>query len=226
MAIFRPGAIVGGVSGAVGGAEFLSGRGGAIIRKRQAKRSQKTLAMTNQQAVYQRAVGAWRALSDDNRTLWIQLAKQITTANRLGLHRNLTGFQSFMRSAIPSIHVRGTTPNFPAENVNSPQPTGYSFISTDAADIEYQLQGVSPFAVQGVQVFAGFAINHPDWTQPRLWRMVFAGQLSIGASVELIPTWPSDFALPETGWKLFLRTRVVQIRAFPSATANTDLIVT
>ena len=226
MAIFRPSALVAALSGRVGGAEFVIGRGAPYVRKAQHKIKHQSPSRLNAQAIYTQAIRAWEDLTDTQRKTWTALAQIQTLKNRLGLPRTMTGFEAYMRSAIPRIRISGIPPSLPATDFASPPPTGYTFTSTDAANIEFALVGVDPFTNTGNQVFAGFSFSKPDWKSPRIWRLVFSGQLNVSARIELIPTWPADFVLPIAGWTIFLRTRTVYIGSFPSAFAETRFVIT
>ena len=226
MAIFRPSALVGALSGRVGGAEFVIGRGAPYVRKAQHKIKHQSPSRLDAQAIYTQAVRAWENLTDTQRRTWRALAQIQPLKNRLGLPRTMTGFEAYMRSAIPNIRTIGIAPTVPDEDFTSPPPTGYTFTSTDAADIEFALVGVDPFTNEGNQVFAGFSFSKPAWKSPRIWRLVFSGQLNVSARIELIPTWPADFVLPVTGWTIFLRTRTAYVASFPSAFAETRFVIT
>lgn len=226
MAIYRPSPLVGAISGSAGGVQFLTGAGGNVVRARAGKRSQKTPPMLNEQAIYINAVRHWQGLTDAERLLWSTSAGLLTVQNRLGLPRILTGFQSFMRVAIPRFHVAGAYPNMPAEELVSPPTTVLVVGDFTAAALFFQLRGIEPFAVQPVQAYAGFSLNHPHWSRPRRMRLIFSGLTNITTIVAPIPTWPSDFALPQPGWRIYLEARFVLTDSWPGASAKTDFILT
>ena len=103
MAIFRPSPLVAAISGSAGGVQFLTGAGGNVVRARAGKRSQKTPAMLNEQAIYINAIRHWQNLTDQQRLTWTAAARHLALRSRLGVPRHLSGFQSFMRAAIPSV---------------------------------------------------------------------------------------------------------------------------
>lgn len=225
VAIFTPSALVGAISGGVGGLQFLSGAGGNIVRARPGKRSQKTPAMLNEQAIYINAVRHWQRLTDAQRLVWDSLIQTRPIRNRLGVPQHLPGFQSFMKVAIPRFHIAGSYPNQPAVQLVSPPAVRINFADQTAASITFNVGDLSPFDTEGVQVFAGFSVNHTVWKTPRRMRLVFSGQYDMASLITLIPTWPSDFSLPVTGWRIFIQARYVQVRARPGAFAKADFIV-
>lgn len=226
MAIFRPSPLVGAVSGRVGGAEFVNGRGAPYVRKAQHKIRHDSPARLDAKAIYTQAIRAWENLTDTQRQAWRALAQIQTGTNRLSVPRTMTGFEAYIRTAIPRIRVSGTPPALPGETFSSPPPTGITYTSTDAADLELAPQGVDPFTNEGNEVYAGYSFAKPAWKSPRTWRLVFAGQLNVGATIELIPTWPEDFVAPVTGWTIFLRIRTAYIGSFPSPFYEEKLVLT
>ncbi len=226
MAIFRPSALVGALSGKVGGAEFVIGRGAPYVRKAQHKIKHQSPSRLNAQAIYAQATRNWEALTDTQRTAWRALAQIVPAKNRLGVPRTQTAFELYMHVAIPRLHIAPTATFLPAKDFHSTPPTGFVLTSTDAADIEIAPTGVDPFTNSGNQVFAGFSFSKPAWKSPRIWRLVFAGNLNVGATIELIPTWPADFVLPVTDWTIYLRIRTAFIGAPPSAFAETSFVIT
>ncbi len=225
MAIFRPSPLVASISGSVGGIQFLSGAGGNVVRARPGKRSQKTKAVLNQQAVYNGAVRAWQGLVPEQRELWVAMARVLSRRNKLSLPRKLSPFQTYMRASIPNFLNSGFYSTLPGENLITQAPGDYLFTSQTAAAINFTMNAVDPFGDFFFQVYVGFSINHPEWKNQRRERLVFSAPYGVVPDIQLIPTWPEDFALPQTGWKIFLRTRVLEAGAWPGPSVKTDFIV-
>jgi hypothetical protein len=182
--------------------------------------------MLNEQAIYANAVHFWQNFTDVQRQVWTSTARHLALRNRLGVPRHLSGFQSFMRAAIPAGQAGNQYPSIPALNLIAPPAVGYNLINTTAAAMEISLKGIDPFASFNFMVFAGFSINHPVWKSPRRRRLVYAGPYQPGPTILLIPDWPTDFALPVTGWRIYLETRAVDFGSWPGAVAKADFIVT
>ena len=101
MAIFRPSALVQGISGSVGGVTFVNARGSKVVRFRPPKlRKNQTLPVLDaikSRAAFDATVKAWADLSEANRQNWRAAAPQFTFPNRLGQHRPISGFQFFIK---------------------------------------------------------------------------------------------------------------------------------
>lgn len=97
MAIYRPGSIVGAVSGDVGGVSFANPSGSSVLRKKRRRTAAPSPTKARNQAYFQLYVKEWQAMSDAQRTTWRAFAANITRPNRLGVQRSISGFQEFMR---------------------------------------------------------------------------------------------------------------------------------
>lgn len=95
MAIVRMGAVVGGISGRVGGVVFASGRSGAVVKTAARRVGGDTVRARSVQSVPSAVAGAWAALTDAQRAAWRTAAASVTRTNRLGLGRQLSGWQLY-----------------------------------------------------------------------------------------------------------------------------------
>jgi len=95
MAIFRPGSIVGDVSGKLGGTVFAKGRFGPVVRKRSARSGGRTEAALAARGRLAGVARSWATQSAETRASWDTVAGQVQFVNRLGLARNVTGFNLY-----------------------------------------------------------------------------------------------------------------------------------
>lgn len=95
MAIFRPGPLVGAISGNLAGQNFFQSSYGPAIRRRLARTDKRTQAQLAQRARFQSIASRWHALTDQQRDAWRAYARQLKQPNRLGLPRSLSGFQAY-----------------------------------------------------------------------------------------------------------------------------------
>jgi len=101
MAIFKPGPLATDITGSVGGVTFVRHRGNNIARHRPAKKKKTSARALAHRARYARQHNAWVNLTPLERLAWRIFAAQYATTNRLGLPRNLTAYQCFMKTALP-----------------------------------------------------------------------------------------------------------------------------
>lgn len=98
MAIFKPSSLVEGISGTLGGANFVTGKNGNVIRKRRLKKPALSEKQIKRQSLFAEAIRRWtHILNDQQRTEWSVIAKDLSTTNRLGETRQLTGRGLFIR---------------------------------------------------------------------------------------------------------------------------------
>lgn len=95
MALFRPGPAIGGISGNLGGANFVISAQRPIVRQRQTRRPPTSQAASLQQARVQSVTVAWAALSSANVKAWNTLAASLRWPDRIGQGRQPTGRQVF-----------------------------------------------------------------------------------------------------------------------------------
>lgn len=97
MAIFTPGALIGGISGNVGGLNFANTRSGPVIRKALARTHKQTQPQINWRSLFSAVQRHWATLSSSSRTEWNTAATQIKLTNRLAIPKTLSGFQLFTK---------------------------------------------------------------------------------------------------------------------------------
>ena len=136
MAIFRTSAIVGGISGNVGGACFVNTRGSAVLRKSRTRSTPQTPARMVKQSVMYNAIIRWRELSDEKKKQWNIAALTTSFPNRLGEKRLLSGYQYFLK-------VNGLV-----DQDDPPQPTntypGLNIQWTPKSDNSIKMENIGP----------------------------------------------------------------------------------
>lgn len=100
MAIFRPGSIVGAISGNLGTLNFVAGKGTPIVRKRIRKKDSQTPKQITQRSGTQTISSLWRKIPADTRLKWNTAAKKFPHKNRLGQTSQPSGFQLFFTCAM------------------------------------------------------------------------------------------------------------------------------
>lgn len=100
MAIVRPGALVGGISGALGSSVFANTRAGLVVRPRGVRTGAASSALALRQGDMGRVINAWNALTSAQRAAWATAALTRGLPNRLGVVRPISGFQLYCQYAL------------------------------------------------------------------------------------------------------------------------------
>jgi hypothetical protein len=138
MAILKPGAIIGAISGTVGGVTFKNGRGPIVLAHRQRIPATSTRLQINSQARFLRACNAWRAMTTLQRAGWAIAARTYPHSNRLGLTVYMSGFQFFVHTNTIPLFLRTnlTTTPYPPSAFTPPTAIVTSFYITENSAID------------------------------------------------------------------------------------------
>ena len=140
MAIFSQGPIVGAISGSVGGATFVNGRGSRVLRHRPARPAPKGTGIQATQSAMNQLQNAWADLTDAQRLQWRTAAVNVNRTNRLGLSAPLSGLQFFLSVNIPM--RQSPAAFFPEPNVvgTSEGPTSFTVSLSAAGSLTWNAQ--------------------------------------------------------------------------------------
>ena len=96
MAIFKPSAVVGAISGTIGGVNFVSGKGSPVLRSKRARNPLRSPDALERQATFTRQAHNWSIEPETIRAQWRQAALDFPHTNRFGVTTRLSGFQLYM----------------------------------------------------------------------------------------------------------------------------------
>jgi hypothetical protein len=97
MAIFRPGPLVGNISGNLGSINFVFSSRGTHVRRARNTTNRKTKAQLTRTALANQAHTEWNKISASLQTAWKYQAQTLLFKNRLGIPRRLSPFQLFLK---------------------------------------------------------------------------------------------------------------------------------
>lgn len=168
MAIFRPGPLVGGISGSLGGVTFVTSRTRQVVRKRPAKINQQTgpqLAARNFHVAMQRA---WQDFSQSTRDAYNAIAPTIPYIDRLGVTRYYSGVQLFMKQRA----IRRTT-----------------FVQTDQVPVFAEVPGpINP--TWSADAGGPFDYDADNWIRDQTAvAVVWFARPFTGKSLKALPIW-------------------------------------
>lgn len=193
MAIFKPGAIVGGISGSVGGATFVNSRGSSVLRKRKTRNGRRSQGSVNQSAILQNSITRWRNFSAENKTLWNNAASNATFANRLGQQRNLSGYQYFLK--LQTFYFS----DFPPVYIVDPPNVTVQFTSSVASGIAVDIQttgapDIAQFNIKGMLLYRNTPIKFVNF-----YKNIANLSAPTGFAFDFTFLWEEVFPLPVLG---------------------------
>lgn len=140
MAIYTPGPITGGISGNVGGVNFANPSGSKVVRSARPPSPNSSALQSLQASNMQNQILRWANLSELDKNAWRNAASQKLFTNRLGINRNLSGYQYFLKL---NMHAEIDLP--PLSTAQTPEAS-VKFSSTIANGLRITYNGV-PVAV-------------------------------------------------------------------------------
>ncbi len=145
MAIFRPSAIVGAISGDAGGACFVNSRGSKVVRKKRRTSPNNDPSLIRSQALFANVARNWRILGDDVQAAWHTYALSIPGTSRLGVSRTLSGYQAFVQNTLFLSNFGAPVYGLPPVTADDPIITPLSFFSSEVTGLQMAV-GVGPIA--------------------------------------------------------------------------------
>ncbi len=203
MAIFRPGHVVGAISGNLQGSNFVLGRYGPYVRKRLVRTKKATEDQLARRAYLQRLILHWQGLSGAQRNAWNAAAKLVQFTNRLGIPRHITGHQLFVRDNIRNIN--DVTPfNNPPRNLFRPTaPTELTIIASAAGNVSITWTMLTPPNTARAYVYGCRPMSSSPSTYLNNFKHFTDYACSIGfRNNNVTADWDSEFGHPVENEKI------------------------
>jgi len=204
MAIMRPSAIVGDISGSIGGQTFVRSKAGLVISSRGRHTKTTNKAAIQNQATFQWVRAYWKKLTEEQRTQWVQAALIYPHTNRLGIKKPMSGFQMFIaqnkfnnNGAIGGYQQMKLTPSGSSFTVQW-KLSSFSVVSGGLKGYS-TIGGPYPLGVTGVVYGARTFSNAPrrSWFN---WKVVGGGNLGSNLSF-----WDANVGDPEVGEQCWIK---------------------
>ena len=96
MAIWKPGPVVSGISGALGGVTFFGGKRSAVIAVRRRRSVNESKEATRRRVGFAFACSMWDAMDSGMRRAWESWAASQAWTNALGMKKNLNGRSAYL----------------------------------------------------------------------------------------------------------------------------------
>ena len=179
MALIRTGVGIAAISGKVGGVVFAQTRNG-IVARGLGKTTRNTSARALERNTrYAYARFGWGAKTDEERQAWRTAAGQIHFPNRLGLMRNISGYQLFMKLALLSSFPRDFSQLIPPIMTLS-EPLENPGLSIEVGGVyEWTYDNVFPDIGPFGYTYAARPFTTAPTTSSRFWTFIKFGQINV-----------------------------------------------
>jgi len=172
MAIVRPSALVGAISGALGSSVFVQSKRGTVVRQRGRKLHKAGIHLSLTRKQQQGLSQCWQSLDAAERLSWRRVAEQMNRTSRVGEASPMTGFQAYLQFWSTSTSRLTAAGGYVPLAVRT--PTELLLIAYFSASGTYAVNAVSggatgtvPLAFYGARQFR----SSPGWT-PNRWMML------------------------------------------------------
>ncbi len=223
--LYQPGPLIGGASGSINGVTFVLSKNGPVLRRRGQKRKTLSAKQLQRVALVQNAQNDWRALTEADKEAWRTLASNFQLPNRLGVRRNISGYQWWLFFALIS-----PTAGVPVSNV--PPALGLTGPTTDLAatyslTTGFQITFTKPLTFPGLVMFA-FA-TRPFSTSLRKsynsYKLMGVESVRIPAPFWEVP-FEAIYGTPQIGEIIPFKVRTWLPQKFPSMLVTGTTTVT
>ena len=208
MAIFRPGALIGAISGRVGGAAFVVSSRGTIVRQPRYRTKRTTPILQITQTIFTANTRLWSTMLPATRSAWNTAAAAFFVTNRLGLHIHLSGFQLFIKYQSDSIVPTDVTNYLPPNMTAQPGLTLIVAAVTAGGPFNVQAAPIATTAYNRIDVWGA----RPFTSRPRVFLRYRRLNFSYSPITVLTDIWAqfiADMGTPIAG-------ETVGVRLFPS----------
>lgn len=206
MAKITPSAIIGSISGRIGGVEFAQTRNGIIVRKIGPKPKPTSTYAYYSRAQFQAATQYWATLPAATRAAWAEAAKQTTRTGALGQGRTFSGFTLYLHYWLTGYWTRRSFSTLPVQPiVCAPE---FLLLASFSAAGTYTLNvypGVEAGSVS-CAVYGGPMTTLYQGARPkRLTLLTLQSRASF--PINLYSAWISHWAPLQQGQSVFLEVR-------------------
>lgn len=215
MAIAKTGPIIGALSGNLAGVNYANSRFGLTLRKPRRPPPPPTTTQLVVTAAMQLCRQWWRDITEDQRAAWRSFASNTLLRNRLGLQRNLTGQQTFIRWNFQSAGFGLPMLDDPPAPWPFAWPRDFILIVTAGvsaivAPTPAFIPGGRPFIVRAARPVTTHPVNHFS-----RWAIITIATTVFGGTFDCLPDIEARFGTIQAGERLG-----VQIRALDPAFPN------
>jgi len=217
VAKLRLSALLGAISGSLGGGIFKNAKSGTVVAHRPAKINQRTPPQLDSRKAYALCVHDWRLSSPEFRLAWARLALTFPLANALGVLRPRSGFHLYLKLNIPWAYIHnGTLDTIPSPTTNTPPyniTTDYVF--DDVFDVTYWVDPQTGPARPVISFGRTFSTSRPKFFHN--YRFIKEGENEIGPNADTLqPPLESIVGKPQVGEWVFTRFVSISSTSFPS----------
>jgi len=204
MAIFAPGALVGSISGNVGGASFVNASGSKVVRKSRRTNSVTQQNQQHSQIVLANAAAQWKTLSTAERNAWKTYAANRPRANRLGASSPRSGYAAFVQYTVARAPDGPAVDPIPPIEYTRQEMFNYSLASTISNGIEFTFDTPSPLVSKQWLIYGRPLYRDTIPSFNNTWTG-FGAHVDTGTTVNVDDYWEDFWPMPVLGQAVALR---------------------
>lgn len=219
MAIIREGALIGGISGSLGGLTFANSGNGTVVKHRPIKVRKHSRTQMLRRAAMERIHSGWIGLTAKEKNAWIWVSRMGRVPNRLGVERYLSAYQWFVAMNVPyMMYVPGGLVRWPPAYGRLEVPYDLDVVGSAGGSIDVTFVLAStPLGTVDVMIYGArpqvFVKQKRTWR----WRFLDARSLGGGAQNEDITTeFDAAFGHPRIGELILVKVYSYSTNAFRS----------
>lgn len=192
MAIFLPSPLVGAISGPVGGVTFVTSGRGQVVKGPATTCVRQSPLQLEHRARVQRYQCKWRGLTSAQRDQWRVAAVAVRRVNRLGVVRQMTGFQLFMSINLNNVSWKSYDYSIPPAVLVTPPCAITSLYASAVPSLQLKVRGASGTYPVRCWVAAGTNEQSGDRGLARGCRVLGYYDVAVGG-VDLTGKWNAVF---------------------------------
>lgn len=192
MAIFRTGAVVGAISGKLGGVVFVAGKGSPVVRRSPIVRTRTSPYLQTARARFYNLRRHWSTLTALQQDAWRTRARDTPHTNRLGQTSPLSGFALFIRQNTLLRNDSEDIEDEPSAAPVGPPPRITSVVFSASGG--YIIAVLPPKTFDSALFYLYGWPFLRDYDSPESCRVVFLRRVfAPSANVNLRPEWEEHF---------------------------------
>jgi len=215
MALIAPSAVISRISGTIGAVNFARTRNGTVARKALSRPRRQSAVQLDQRAALHNARIQWVALTLDERAAWNAAARDHPTPNRIGVRRNVSGWQLFAGllctkgwEVLEDLeHPPRMLKSFPIYNVEIAEAGGPAFNITWAPDTN--------ILTKSCQLFAARPFSSQPLNYLKYWRFI-GTRKPADDDWDVYDLFVAAFGVPQSGEILYFKIRIWTYNFLPS----------
>ncbi len=198
MAIIRVGALVGAISGTVGGQTFVTGGRSTVVRNKPAARARTSPSLARERSRWAVGVNSWGGLTTGQQDAWRTAARNLLATNVLGESSPRGGFNFYMQLWMTFRRPSGDNNLLPPVDGQSAAPSNVSAVFDVGGPYNVDSDVPATTGIPSYQIWGyAFASDRENNNPPRLRFIATSNPISVPQDIQ--PAWDALFGPLQEG---------------------------